>query len=183
LQFTTGTQTPLFFADAGQVNFQVPWELAGQSQSTLAATLNGQAGAGQPVSLEPFSPGIFNTNAQGTGQGAILNLSYALVNSANPASAGSAIVQIYCTGLGAVTNQPHTGSPALSSPLSMTTTTPTVMIGGAQATVMFSGLAPGFVGGYQVNALVPAGSSKGSAVPVVISIGGAISNTVTLAVQ
>ena len=64
----------------------------------------------------------------------------------------------------------------------MTTTTPTVMIGGAQATVMFSGLAPDFVGGYQVNALVPAGSSKGSAVPVVISIGGAVSNTVTIAV-
>jgi uncharacterized protein (TIGR03437 family) len=58
-----------------------------------------------------------------------------------------------------------------------------VTIGGAPATVLFSGLAPGFVGGYQVNALVPAGASRGTAVPVVLSIGGAQSNTVTMAVR
>ena len=49
--------------------------------------------------------------------------------------------------------------------------------------VSFSGLAPGYVGLYQVNALVPEGSSMGSAVPVTISIGGATSNTVTIAVR
>jgi uncharacterized protein (TIGR03437 family) len=183
MQFANGTQAPLFFADVGQVNFQVPWELVGQSQTSLTAVLNGQSGAGQIVSLAPFSPGIFSTNSQGSGQGAILNSSYVLVNSSNPATAGSTVVQIYCTGLGAVSNRPATGSPAASSPLSMTTTTPTVTIGGAQATVSFSGLAPGSVGSYQVNALVPAGSSKGAAVPVVIAIGGVTSNTVTIAVQ
>jgi uncharacterized protein (TIGR03437 family) len=182
LQFG-GTQAPLFFAGAGQANFQVPWELAGQSQSSLAAVLNGQAGAGQTVSLARFAPGIFSTNSQGAGQGAILDPSYILVDSSHPAIAGGTVVQIYCTGLGPVTNQPPTGSPASSSPVSTTPTNPTVTIGGAQATVTFSGLAPGFVGAYQVNALVPAGSSKGAAVPVVIAIGGATSNTVTIAVQ
>jgi len=69
-----------------------------------------------------------------------------------------------------------------------------VTIGGVQAQVLFSGLAPGSVGAYQVNALVPADSFKGSAIPVVIAfgdsvtengvhIGGATSNTVTIAVQ
>jgi len=183
MQFSNGTQAPLFFADLAQVNFQVPWELAGQSQTSLAAALYGQSGAGQLLSLAPFSPGIFSINSQGTGQGAILNPSYALVNSSNPATAGSTVVQIYCTGLGPVSNQPATGSPAAGSPLSMTATPPAVTIGGAPATVSFSGLAPGFVGGYQVNALVPAGSSKGPAVPVTISIGGLTSNTVTIAVQ
>ena len=48
--------------------------------------------------------------------------------------------------------------------------------------MIFSGLAPGYVGLYQVNALVPAGVAAGSAVPVVISMGGASSNTVTIAV-
>jgi len=57
------------------------------------------------------------------------------------------------------------------------------MIGGAPATVMFSGLVPGYVGLYQVNAQVPTGAAKGPAVPVEISIGGAMSNSVTLAVQ
>jgi uncharacterized protein (TIGR03437 family) len=49
--------------------------------------------------------------------------------------------------------------------------------------VSFSGLAPGFVGLYQVNVLVPADVAAGSAVPVTISIGGATSNTATIVVQ
>jgi uncharacterized protein (TIGR03437 family) len=160
----------------------VPWELSGQSQSTLAATLNNVAGPAQTVNLAPFAPAIFSTNAEGSGQGAILDTSYRLVDSANPATAGSSVVLIYCTGLGAVTNQPATGSPGPSNPLAWSTT-PTVMIGGVSADVSFSGLAPGYVGLYQVNAQVPAGSATGPAVPVVISIGGVGSNTVTMAVQ
>ena len=55
-------------------------------------------------------------------------------------------------------------------------------IGNVQADVIFSGLAPGYVGLYQVNALVPAGVTAGSAVPVVISMEGIASNSVTIAV-
>jgi uncharacterized protein (TIGR03437 family) len=183
LQFGSGIKVPLFAVSGGQVNFQVPWELAVQSQSPLHATINGQTSAAQTVNLAVFAPGIFSTNAQGTGQGAILDSSYRLVDFSNPATAGSTVIQIYCTGLGAVTNQPASGSAALGDPLSYTMTYPTVMVGGAQASVLFSGLAPGSVGEYQVNALVPAGSAKGSAVQVVIAIGGATSNAVTIAVQ
>jgi uncharacterized protein (TIGR03437 family) len=57
------------------------------------------------------------------------------------------------------------------------------MIGGAPTTVEFSGLTPGEVGLYQVNAQVRVGVATGSAVPVVILIGGVASNTVTIAVQ
>jgi uncharacterized protein (TIGR03437 family) len=103
------------------------------------------------------------------------------VDSANPVAAGSYVL-IYCTGLGAVGNQPATGSPAPSGPLAWSAT-PTVTIGGLAANVQFSGLAPGYVGLYQVNAQVPAGSATGSAVPVVISMNGVTSNTVTMAVE
>jgi uncharacterized protein (TIGR03437 family) len=183
LQFGSGQSAPLFAVSGGQINFQVPWELAGASQTSLSATINGQTSMAQALTLAPFAPGIFSMNGQGTGQGAILDTAYTLVNAANPATAGSTILQIYCTGLGAVTNQPPSGSPPLSNQLSQTTTTPTVTIGGVQAQVLFSGLAPGSVGEYQVDALVPAGSSKGAAVPVAIVIGGSASNTVTIAVQ
>lgn len=183
LQFGSGLSAPLFAVSGGQINFQVPWELAGQSQASLSAMFNSQTSVTQAITLAPFAPGIFSMNGQGTGQGAILDTSYRLVDSSNPASAGSTVLQIYCTGLGAVTNQPPSGSPPLTSQLSQTTTTPVVTIGGVQAQVLFSGLAPGSVGEYQVDALVPAGSSKGAAVPVVIAIGGAASNTVTIAVQ
>jgi uncharacterized protein (TIGR03437 family) len=135
------------------------------------------------VSLAPYAPAIFAINSQGVGQGAILDSSYNLVDSSHPATAGTTIVLIYCTGLGAVTNQPATGSPGPSGPIAWTITPPTVSIGGLQASVLFSGLAPGFVGLYQVNALVPAGVTANSTVPVVISMDGVNSNTVTIAVR
>jgi uncharacterized protein (TIGR03437 family) len=182
LQFGGGVNAPIFYASGGQVYFQVPWEVAGEQEISVTAMVNGQPSAAQTVQLD-FSPGIFSMNGLGTGQGAILDASYRLVDSVNPATAGSTVVEIYCTGLGAVTNQPPSGFPAPYNPLAMTTTTPGVTIGGVEATVKFSGLAPGSVGLYQVNALVPAKAPSGPAVAVEISAGGYRSNTVTMAVQ
>jgi uncharacterized protein (TIGR03437 family) len=182
LQFGGPVLAPLFYASFGQVNAQVPWELDGQSQTTITASINGQTSAPQTVSLTTYAPGIFTANGQGTGPGAILDSNYHLVSATNPTTAG-AIIQLYCTGLGPVTNQPATGAPSPLDPLARTTTLPVVTIGGARATVQFSGLTPGDVGLSQVNAYVPAASSKGAAVPVTIAIGGATSNTVTIAVQ
>lgn len=183
MQFGGVPSAPLLYVSAGQVNLQVPWELSGQSQTTMVANLLGENSPAQPVSVAPFAPGIFSVNAQGTGQGAILDSSYRLVDSSNPATPGSTTVLIYCTGLGAVNNPPPTGSPAPLTSLVHTTTTPTVAIGGVDANVTFSGLAPGYVGLYQVNAEVPGGLAASDAVPVVVSMSGALSNTVTIAVQ
>ncbi|HXJ40577.1 MAG TPA: hypothetical protein VNH18_14960, partial [Bryobacteraceae bacterium] len=99
-----------------------------------------------------------------------------------PAQRGGYIA-IFCTGLGPVTNQPASGTIAPSVPLARTSATPTVSIGGSVATVSYAGLAPGLVGLYQVNAIVPGAISVGAGVPVVITIGGVVSNTVTIAVQ
>jgi minor extracellular serine protease Vpr len=152
--------------------------------------VEGQSTDPEVFLLAPLAPGIFSMNGQGTGQGAILDASYRLVDSSNPATAGSTVIQIFCTGLGPVTNQPPSGSPPLDGQLSETTTTPIVTIGGTQAQALFSGLAPGTVGIYQVNALVPAGIEKGAAVPVTVGFGarqsisgGVTSNIVTIAVQ
>lgn len=175
---------PLYFASGTQANIQVPWEVSGQSAVTLAATLNGTTGASQAVNVAAFAPAIFTTNSQGTGPGAIQDSSYNLISASNPAIAGTTTILIYCTGLGAVSaNQPATGSPASLTELAPTANQATVTIGGVTENASFSGLAPGFVGLYQVNALVPSGVSAGSAVPVTISIGDATSNMVTIAVQ
>jgi len=74
-------------------------------------------------------------------------------------------------------------APAGGSPLVLTVAQPTVTIGGKAARVQFSGLAPGFVGLWQINAEVPQDVTLGSAVPLQISAGGVSSNTVTIAVQ
>ena len=95
----------------------------------------------------------------------------------------SEFITIYCTGLGDVSNRPASGVAASGSSLSMTTANPTVAIGGIAAPVSFSGLAPGFVGLYQVNVQVPDSAASGNNVQLILNIGGLPSNTVTIAVQ
>jgi len=182
-----GVIAPLFMTSCTQVNVQIPWEDAGQTQVGMVATVAGLVSVSQPATVAPFAPGIFTMNQSGSGQGAVEiastgQLAAFPATGSRPATQGDYVV-IYCTGLGAVSNQPVTGTAALASPLSVTTTLPTVTIGGVSAQVSFSGLAPGFVGLYQVNALMPAGIAPGTATSLILSIGGVQSNTVTIATQ
>lgn len=178
-----GLPAPIYFASPNQVNVQIPWEVAGRTEAQLIATVNGVASNTQLVSLAPFAPGIFSMDSTGSGQGAVLIAPTAqLAASGTPVPRG-AYISIFCTGLGPVTNQPPTGVAAQAAPLSFSIVLPTVTIGGVDAAVSYSGLAPGLVGLYQVNAHVPPGVDPGNAVPVLIRIGGATSNTVTIAVQ
>jgi minor extracellular serine protease Vpr len=177
-----GEPAPILFASPSLANIQIPWEAPTGGMISISSSLNGQTGSAQSFKPVPFDPGIFSINGQGTGQGSILDSSYRLVDSTHPATVGD-LVQIYCTGLGPVMNAPPTGFPASSTELSQTTNNVVVTIGGAAATVPFSGLAPGQIGLYQVNAIIPTASTKGNAVPASISIGGVTSNTVTISVH
>ena len=57
-----------------------------------------------------------------------------------------------------------------------------VTIGGVDAPVSFSGLAPDFAGLYQVDAYVAEGTPTGDAVELLLTIGEVPSNQVTIAV-
>ena len=179
----------LFFVSPLQINFQVPFmQVFGSIHTTLTVT-QGELSNTANITLVPYAPALFTTNSQGFGQAAAL-----IANSpdlaapvgafpgSRPAQPGE-IVSIYCTGLGFVSNPPDPGAPALSNPLSHTTAKPVVSLGGQTAVVSFSGLAPGFVGLYQVNIQIPAGGPSGPAVPMVLTIGGISSNTATIAVE
>ncbi|HZO51782.1 MAG TPA: hypothetical protein VFB63_03650, partial [Bryobacteraceae bacterium] len=91
-------------------------------------------------------------------------------------------IQVYCNGLGDVDITPPSGEPSSASPLSRTTVTPIVTIGGRPAEVDFSGLAPGIVGLYQLNVRVPADAPSGLQ-PLVIQVGGVTSKTANVPVE
>ena len=145
---------------------------------------NGAAGAAITVAGAQASPGIFTASETGTGQGAIVPAgTHKIALPDNPAHRGQ-YASIYGTGLGVVTNQPLTGGWSPFAPLlAQTTKLPVVTVGGVNAQVSWSGLTPGFIGLYQVNFIVSENAPTGSAMPVVVSVGGAGSNTVTMAIQ
>ncbi|GEM_PF-575331 len=177
-----GEDLPLFYSGTGQVNAQVPFDLPVNERASLVArAVNSTSeldSAPIGVTLGAAQPGIFLTGT--ASQGAILNAKNVLVDSNAPATAGDVIV-IFCTGLGPTAPTVTTGQP---SPAKAIVTTPaTVMVGGMNATVQFAGLAPGFVGLYQVNAVVPTGVPAGPAVAVVITQNGISSNSATIAVH
>jgi uncharacterized protein (TIGR03437 family) len=184
-----GAIAPLFFVSPGQMNFQVPLIVSSAPVTVTLTVVQGAQVTSVPVVIRPYSPSLFTTNAQGMGQAsaviagtATLAAPAGTTSDSRPAKAGD-FLSIYCTGLGDVTNRPGVGNPAGSSPLSQTIATPSVTIGGVQAPVQFSGLAPGFVGLYQVNVQVPAGVTVGDNVPLTLTIGGAVSNKATIAVS
>ena len=175
---------PPFFVSGGQINAQVPFELmAGTGSVTVQVTRGTESSEAQPIAIAAVSPGIFTLNQQGIGPGAILHAGdFQPVNDSAPAQPGEFIL-IFCTGLGSVQPEVPSGDVAPTvEPLARTVTLPMVNIAGIAADVTFSGLAPGFVGLYQVNVQVPAGVPSGTQ-EVEIIIDGVPSNTVTIAVE
>ena len=177
-----GLAAPLFMVSPGQINLQVPYELAGYPSAQVVVTVAGIASPPMTVTLAPASPGIFTVNAQDQNLAAVLNQDNSVNSASNPAPAGN-VIQMFCTGLGVpLLAGLATGEPASSDFLHRTVDTPAVTIGGSPALVEFSGLAPGFVGLYQVNIEVPVGISPGE-VPLALGMSGKSANPVTVFVR
>lgn len=182
---------PLLYVSPQQINFQCP-DLGPGQRASITVEANGQASAAVDVRIET-SPGLFSIDATGTGQGAIKVANtdeFAMpVNSVlpgRPVQRGE-YISIYATGLGRVRNPVPLGHPGPMNADSTLETPTYVTIGGVDAQVTYSGLAPRYVGLYQVNARVPGSAPAGDAVPVIVSVADAsgvlhASNAVTIAV-
>lgn len=172
---------PLFFSSAGQVNGQIPYTTQFGSTITAFPRVDGISGESFTLQVNQFSPGLFSMERNGRGQGAILHANGTLVSSTSPARPGETVL-VFGTGLGPVQPAPALGVPAASDPLSHTTTNPVVFVGDREAAVTFSGLAPGFVGLYQINVTLPSDLPAGDH-GVILTIGGTSSNRVTISVR
>jgi len=191
-----GVQAGLYFVGPTQIDAQLPWEASGTVN--IVVTTNTGSSAPQPVTVLDTLPGIFTVSQTGVGQaiatdnadgaivapaGSIAGLTTHPFSLATQGQNGHAVV-IWCTGLGAVTPPVADGAAAGSgSNLQRTVATPVVTVGGVQAQVLFSGLAPGFVSENQIDILLGSGTPTGSAVPVQITMNGVTtSDQVTIAV-
>jgi uncharacterized protein (TIGR03437 family) len=186
-----GVPAPLLFVSSGQINAQLPWNVLSSGtagSANVVVTRNGTPSAAQTLQVGPFSPGIF----------AINNIAVAINPDGSIAAPAGAIpgittrpakvndpggLVILCTGLGAVNPADANGAASLDA-LRTATTTPTVLVGGQPAQVVFAGLSPQFVGVNQINVALPAGTPTGNSVSLQIQVGGVTTSTsVTIAVS
>lgn len=89
---------------------------------------------------------------------------------------------LFITGEGTVTPAVPDGTPAPLNPLSIVDAAVQVTIGGKGAQVTYQGLAPGYAGLAQINAIVPPGLPPGDQ-PVFITINGIPSNSGAITVK
>ena len=183
----SGSPLPLLYVSDSQVNAIIPYTV--QSNASHQLVVSRGSAYSVPVDVAVFNsePAIVSVDGSGNGQGQIYWVdahgNSGLANANAPASAGEALV-ILAVGLGAVSPSLTAGTGAPSSPPANTAVPVTVTIGGVSASVFFSGLTPGFVGLYQVNATVPIGVMPGSQVPVTVSVAGrSNSGNIYMAVQ
>ena len=136
-----------------QISFQVPIETpTGPSAAEVQVLLHNFQVADVFTDSFTEDPGIFVY--QGNYAIAVFASNYALVGPDNPALPGDVII-LYATGLGPVTVYVPDGYAAPTDLLAYTADPSQVLINGEPCAVYFSGLAPGFVGLYQINLRVP----------------------------
>jgi uncharacterized protein (TIGR03437 family) len=112
--------------------------------------------------ISQTSPGVLTQSQNGIGYGDALHNDGSMVNDQKPAQIGETVA-LFLTGLGVVSPIVNDGAPGPTNPFAETPADAiTAYIGGTQAAVQYSGLAPGLPGLYQLNLTVPAGVTAGN---------------------
>ncbi|MEP7273910.1 MAG: carboxypeptidase regulatory-like domain-containing protein [Acidobacteriota bacterium] len=183
-----GVVAPLFYASATQVNLQIPGAApVGNATVEVFNTGNATPVATGSVSIADSAPGVFTINATGRDQAAALNsdssinAAFDVVPGSHPEVTGN-YVTIFATGVGNTNPMVADGAAAPTNVLAVATSTTTVVIGGTSAQVLYSGLAPGFVGLWQINAFLPGSLATNFATPMKVDLRGKMSLETTLAV-
>jgi len=161
-----------------RIDFQVPYELAGQKSATVMVMNNGAASAAIQVDAFPVHPALFTTDGSHL---------VALRANGTPATAENApmsgeTISVFGAGLGPVTPVPETDSPAPSDPPSTMDLAPIVHFNAKMAEVVYAGLAPGVAGLYRIDLIVPDRVGIGD-LTFYVNVSGLNSNVVKIPVQ
>ncbi len=161
---------PVIYASGSQTAVIVPYGIAGAQAASVILTTGSQTTPAFSIPVAASVPGIFTSNAGGTGSAVAFNQDGTVNSAANPAVKGSVVV-LFATGEG-ITNPPGQDGLVSSSDILREPVLPvTLSIGAASAQVLYAGSSPGNVAGVmEVEAVVPATAASG-ADAVVLSVG------------
>jgi uncharacterized protein (TIGR03437 family) len=138
-----GLPLSLYYVSPTQINAQLRFDQ--QGPVTLRVTTAGGFSEAS-LNISETAPAIFDKS--------ILHANYTPVSAAAPARPGEVLI-IFATGLGQVDAKLDSGQVAPTSPLARSIAPLVVQVGGSSIVPDFAGLAPGFIGLYQVNVTIP----------------------------
>jgi uncharacterized protein (TIGR03437 family) len=176
-------------ANPGQINVQVPADISPGQQQVVVIN-NGVSSAPYKVQLalaEPglLAPAVFKLNGNQYVAALTSDFStYILPTGAvsgvtsRPARPGETIL-LFGVGFGLVTPPTPAGTIVPASPSNHMILTPQFLFGSVPGQVTFDGLAPGFVGLYQFDVVVPQVPDN-SLVPLTFNLAGALNGAQTL---
>jgi uncharacterized protein (TIGR03437 family) len=142
-----------------RLTFLVPSSLAGRATAEVVVTRDGRASAAVTVPVMAVQPAIFTTD--GVRAAVVHGADFTLADASHPLVPGEVAV-LYAAGMGPAVNAPPDGMPAPYAPLAAAVEPARLTIGDASADILHAGLAPGFIGVYQVIFRVPAAAGGGS---------------------
>ncbi len=184
---TVSNVLPTFVA-ASQINAIVPSD-APLGDGQLTVTYNGVTSPPAAIKIVKYAFGGFTMGSTST-DGIIQNVppgsredQRPLNSHGSPAIPGTYWAIVWGTGLGANMQNGRMLPDNQPPPYNPMTLPITVTVGGKNASVQFSGRAPGFGGVDNVYFVVPADAPTGCNIPVVVTVGGVVSNTVTMAID
>jgi uncharacterized protein (TIGR03437 family) len=167
-----GVPAPLLYAQASQINAQVPYTVSGNSATHLEVFYQAKSAGTLDLTVTANVPAVFSTIVQQDGT---------YNSQTNPAPHGT-FLTVYATGDGIEYGPDLAGLPA-AVPYPFPVLPVTVTLAGMAAEVTYAGSAPGLVGILQVNARVPGSFVPSGAVPLVLMVGTVRAPPVTVWVQ
>ncbi|MBK5292504.1 MAG: hypothetical protein JJE04_12615 [Acidobacteriia bacterium] len=178
---TNGTAAPILVISDQQINVQMPFDLEAGTAS-IQVNNNGRTSNTVAVAVAATSPAVFSASQKGFGGALASHADSSLVTRENPARPGETIV-LFMSGLGRVEPAVTAGQAGGATPLSRVTgSAPKVLFDGRPGEVLFAGLAPGLVGVYQVNVIVPQETVASDSVTVAVATPDAFTDLVDLPV-
>jgi uncharacterized protein (TIGR03437 family) len=153
-----GFAAPLYYLSDGQLNVEIPSELAPNQSYPIIVSANGALTLPDMIDIVPATPG---DAAYADGHVIAQHSDFSLVNVDHPAKPGEYLV-MYLAGMGATSPAVPSGQPSPRlEPLARVMDQPTVTVDGQNAPIIYAGLTPGAAGLYQINFQVPLSSHSG----------------------
>ncbi len=166
----------MIFTSAGQLAAVLPSQTP-VGEGTITVTYNGETSAPARIKVSAGAVGMFTLRQDGQGPGVFTDPAFAVNTTQNSFRPGD-IAIAWVTGIGPRTPDDTPSPQDLRGAIDLT-----VLVGGEPATLSYAGPSGCCAGVDQVAFAIPAASPTGCFVPVVMTVGDAVSNFTTMSIS